>query len=129
MFTENQIKETHSKVKSGADFPAYIQDLKLLGVTHYEVFVKDRRAVYYGANDYKVIISIVDEILHVAEKPNELHFKSDLKSHQNGKTDYRTFCKDCAKSGIEKWVVFMDEMTCTYFDRTGNKILVEQIPQ
>ena len=29
MFTENQIKETHSKVKSGADFPAYIQDLKL----------------------------------------------------------------------------------------------------
>lgn len=129
MFTENQIKETHSKVKSGAEFPAYIQDLKLLGVTYYEVFVKDRRAIYYGANDYKVTIFTIDETLQIAEKHNELQFKSDLKSHQNGKTDYCTFCKDCAKSGIEKWVIFMDDMTCTYFDRTGNKILVEQIPQ
>ncbi len=28
MFTVEQIKTAHSKVKSGADFPAYIQDIK-----------------------------------------------------------------------------------------------------
>jgi hypothetical protein len=27
MFTHDQIKVTHSKVKSGADFPNYIQEL------------------------------------------------------------------------------------------------------
>lgn len=32
MFTIQQIKDAHSKVKSGADFPAYIQDIKKLGV-------------------------------------------------------------------------------------------------
>lgn len=32
MFTIEQIKEAHSKVKSGADFPNYIQDLIILGV-------------------------------------------------------------------------------------------------
>ena len=42
MFTVNQIKEAHSKVKSGADFPAYIQDIKKLGVySRYEFdFIK-----------------------------------------------------------------------------------------
>ena len=35
MFTIEQITEAHSKVKSGADFPAYIQELKKIGVTHY----------------------------------------------------------------------------------------------
>lgn len=28
MFTVTQIKEAHSKVKSGADFPKYIQQIK-----------------------------------------------------------------------------------------------------
>lgn len=28
MFTITQIENAHSKVKSGADFPKYIQDLK-----------------------------------------------------------------------------------------------------
>ena len=53
MFTVEQIKAAHSKVKSGADFPAYIQDIKKLGVTYYETFVTDGHTDYYGANKYK----------------------------------------------------------------------------
>ena len=34
MFTVEQIKAAHSKVKSGADFPSYIKEIKSLGVTH-----------------------------------------------------------------------------------------------
>lgn len=36
MFTVEQIKQSQSKVKSGADFPAYIQHLKKLDITYYE---------------------------------------------------------------------------------------------
>ena len=32
MFTIQQIKEAHSKVKSGSDFPKYVQDIIALGV-------------------------------------------------------------------------------------------------
>ena len=32
MFTAEQIITAHSKVKSGADFPNYIKDIKALGV-------------------------------------------------------------------------------------------------
>lgn len=34
MFTAEQLKAAHSQVKSGADFPAYIQDIRKLGVTY-----------------------------------------------------------------------------------------------
>lgn len=37
----------------------------------------------------------------MAEKANPEQFKSDLKAHQEGKTDYPTFCEDSAKSGVE----------------------------
>ena len=129
MFTIEEIKKAHSKVKSGAHFPAYIQDLKKLGVTSYETFVSDGHTDYYGANDYKTTSPAKYENLVVTDIPNKEQFKTDLNAHQNGKTDYPTFCNDTAKSGIEKWVVCIDEMTCIYFDKAGNKILVEEIPQ
>ncbi|HTO35890.1 MAG TPA: DUF1398 family protein [Flavobacterium sp.] len=129
MFTIEQIQNVHSKVKSGADFPAYIQDLKKLGVTHYETFVSDGHTNYYGANDYKITSPAKYETLIVAETSDGRQFKIDLKAHQNGKTDYPTFCNDASKSGIEKWSVCMDEMNCIYFDKARNKILTEEIPQ
>ena len=129
MFTVEQIKAAHSKVKSGADFPAYIQDIKKLGVTFYETFVTDGHTDYSGANDYKTSSVAKYDSLTIAPVSNIEQFKTDIKAHQQGKTDYPTFCNDCAKSGIEKWAVCMDKMTCTYYDKAGNEILVEQIPQ
>jgi uncharacterized protein YbcV (DUF1398 family) len=129
MFTTEQIKAAHSKVKSGADFPAYIQDIKKLGVTFYETFVADGHTDYYGANDYKTTSPARYESLIVADECDKKEFKSDLKEHQQGKTDYPTFIGMSAKIGIEKWAVCMDKMTCTYYDKAGNEILVEEIPQ
>lgn len=129
MFTVEQIKAAHSKVKSGADFPAYIQDIKKLGVTFYETFVTDGHTDYFGANDYKTSTTAKYETLAIADISNIEQFKIDIKAHQQGKTDYPTFCNDCAKSGIGKWAVCMDKMTCTYYAKAGNEILVEQIPQ
>jgi uncharacterized protein YbcV (DUF1398 family) len=53
MFTIEQITAAHSKVKSGADFPAYIQDIKKLGVTQYKSFVTDGHTDYFEENEYK----------------------------------------------------------------------------
>jgi uncharacterized protein YbcV (DUF1398 family) len=128
MFTTEQIKQAHSKVKSGADFPAYIKDLKQLGVTFYETYVSDGHTDYFGENNYKTSSQAKYGVLTIAEDCNADMFKADLSAHQQGKTDYPTFCKDCAKSGIEKWAVSIKNMTCTYYDKAGNKILVEQIP-
>lgn len=128
MFTVNQIKEAHSKVKSGADFPVYIQNLKKLGVASYETFVSDGHTNYYGTNNNKLTSPAKYDALHIAETSDKMQFNVDLLAHQQGKTDYPTFCNDAAKAGIEKWKVNMTQMTCTYYDRAGNEILVEDIP-
>lgn len=127
-FTLDQIKEAHSKVKSGADFPAYIQDIKALGVKYYETFVSDGHTDYFGENEYKATSPSKYMTMGVADTSNPEQFQADLKAHQQGKTDYPTFCNDSAKSGIEKWMVCLDKMTCTYYDTSGNEILTEQIP-
>ncbi|MFT3822769.1 MAG: DUF1398 family protein [Chitinophagaceae bacterium] len=128
MFTVEQILAAHSKVRSGADFPAYIRDLKQLGVTSYETFVTDGHTDYYGANNYQTSSPAKYAALVITDKHNNEQFKTDLKAHQQGKTDYPTFCNDCARSGVEKWAVSIDKMTCTYFDKGENEVLVEEIP-
>ena len=79
MFTVEQIKAAHSKVKSGADFPAYIQDIKKLGVSFYETFVTDGHTDYYDANDFKTTIPAKYLALIIAETSNAEQFKADFK--------------------------------------------------
>lgn len=128
MFTLEQIKTAHNKVKSGADFPTYINDIKQFGVTGYETYVSDGHTDYYGENDFKTSTVAKYDTLAIDENSNAEQFKIDLKAHQQGQTNFPTFCSDCAKSGIEKWAVRMDKMICTYYDKSSNEILVEIVP-
>ncbi|MBK9224947.1 MAG: DUF1398 family protein [Flavobacterium sp.] len=127
MFTIQQIKDAHSKVKSGADFPKYMQDIIALGVTSFETFVFDNHTNYFGKDNYKVASEGFSPTLSIADESDVEQFKLDLKAHQQGKTDYKTFLNDCAKSGVEKWIVVMDKMTCSYYDKNGNEMVVERI--
>ena len=129
MFTLDQIKSSHSKVKSGADFPKFVLEIKGLGVTAYETFVNNGNTNYLGINDYKISSGAKYDELSIAEISNPEDFKNDLKAHQQGKTDYPTFCKDSAKSGVEKWIVDTEKMTCSYYDLAGKEMLVDVIPQ
>lgn len=129
MFTVEQIKQAHSKVRSGADFPQYIREIKLMGVTAYETWVKDSHTEYFGANGYQTASTPVYGTLAIAGTSDKLKFGHYLKIHQQGETDYLTFCRQCAETGVEKWFVSLDKMTCTYYDKAGNKVLEEQIPQ
>jgi uncharacterized protein YbcV (DUF1398 family) len=128
MFTPDQIKTAHAKVKSGADFPAYIREPKQLGVHHYHTFVADGHTDYFGSADYTISSTPKYNTLPIAAQSDVHQFKSDLAAHQQGKTDYLTFCNDCAKSGVEKWIVSLSEMTCTYYDKSGSELLQEVIP-
>lgn len=129
MFTVEQIKAAHSKVKSGADFPAYIKEIKALGVTHYEAYVTDGHIDYHGADNHTAKVPAKYEPLVIADTSKNEEFKAELVAHQKGKTDFLTFIKMCSMLGIEKWQICMDKMTCTYYDKVGNEILVEEIPQ
>ena len=128
MFTTQQIEQAHEKVKSGADFPKYIQEIKGFGVQSFITFVKDSHTEYFGADNFTTSSNPKYEDLEIAEITDSEKFKAQLKVHQQGKTDYFTFCKDCAETNNEKWIVDLNKMTCVYYDKYGNEILVEEIP-
>ena len=128
MFTINELKAVHSKVKSGADYPAYVQEIIKMGVTGYETYVEDGNSIYYGVDNYRIESGPKYDALVVSGKPDQEVFKRDLKMHQEGKTNFPRFCADAAHAGVEKWVVNMDSMTCTYLDKNGKIVVVESIP-
>jgi uncharacterized protein YbcV (DUF1398 family) len=129
MFTISQIKEAHAKVKSGADFPRYVQDLIKLGIVNYSTYVHDGHTEYKGDGNYSVQSDASPSVMDVTAKSDAQKFTEHLKIHQQGQTDYATFRKDSADTGVEKWTVDMKAMTCTYYDQEGNKMLVERIPE
>lgn len=128
MFTVEQIESAHSKVKTGADFPSYIKEIKELGVKSFETWVKDSHTEYFGENDFKTISESQYKDLAIADHSDQEKFIQQLKNHQRGETDYMKFCEDCAETGIEKWIVDLDQFTCIYYDKAGNEILKEEIP-
>lgn len=128
MFTIDQIKEAHSKVKSGADFPKYVQDLMSLEVVSYDTYVSDGHSIYFGKDGFDVQSKAKYPAIKVAEKSSKEKFQQYLKIHQQGQTDYTTFCQHSAETGVEKWTVDMNGMTCTYYDKQGAINLIEKFP-
>ena len=128
MFTIQQIQTAHSKVKSGADFPSYIQEMKRIGVVTYEHFVTDGYIKYYGTKDFIISAEARWVPMEVAEIGVKAKLKHSLSIHQKGETDYPTFCKQAAQAGVEIWTVDLIKMICTYFDKSGNQMVIETVP-
>lgn len=128
MFTIHQIENIHAKVKGGADFPGYIQELIKLGVVSYSIYVHDGHIDYYGDENYHISSSTKHyPILIIAEKSDLERLKHALAIHQQGQTNYLTFCKHSAAAGVKKWIVNLADMQCVYFDNNEDVILVERV--
>lgn len=128
MFTIEQIQTAHARVKSGADFPKFIQDIAQMGVINYETFVNDGHTIFKGNDKGTQTSAAKYAPLVIASISDPAQFQRDLKEHQQGKTNYSDFCEISAKLGVEKWIVDIKKLTCTYYDISGNSILTEIIP-
>ncbi len=128
MFTLQDIDAAHAHVKTGADFPRYAQTVKALGVQRYETFVFDGHTEYFGADGYRVMSDAKHPVLEIANESDSEHLLERLAAHQRGETDYLQFSKDVAAAGAEKWVIDLQEMTCTYYDKQHHALHQEKIP-
>jgi uncharacterized protein YbcV (DUF1398 family) len=128
MFTVQQIKAVHAKVKTGADFPTYVQEIKKLGLLRYEYLVYNGQTVYHGANDFQVRSEAIYTEKTISEVSSPEAVKQIITEHQQGKTDFSTFCIQVAGAGVEKWVVDTQTMLCSYYDLGGNTMVAEPIP-
>ena len=127
MVSIDQIQDAHAQIQSGAEFPKYVQDLKVLGVASYDTFVVDGHAVYNGVDGESIESEAKYPAINISEESQPQKFEEYLKSHQNGETNFLIFCGHAAECGIWKWTVDTHKSTCTYFDFSGKSILCEQI--
>jgi uncharacterized protein YbcV (DUF1398 family) len=129
MFTIENIQAAESKIKTGADFPQFIKEIKEMGVKRNDVYVSNGLSIYFDDEDNAQQIS-PDEypVLIINDESSTGKLAHALKIHQQGETDYFTFCKQAADAGVEKWVTDLEEMTCTYLDSEGNELIKENIP-
>ena len=129
MVTLQQLKKARAAVKTGADFPRYICEIKKLGLRRYEFMVIDGSTTYYAENGHK--LSAPPEYNKILIAPfssiEDLHHSIVI--HQQGQTDFVDFCKQAAAAGVDKWVVDTKKMTCTYYDLSGKEMIAEPIPQ
>ncbi len=122
------MKAAHAKVKSGADFPAYVKEIKQLGLVHYDFMVKNGRTVYHGVNGFQVSSDSIYPEKTISAAASPAAVKQIIAEHQQGKSDFPTFCQLVADAGVEKWVVDTAAMVCSYYDLSGNSIVAEPIP-
>jgi uncharacterized protein YbcV (DUF1398 family) len=127
-FTLEELLAAHAKVKTGADFPKYIKEIKLLGLVTYEYMVEDGSVTYLGHNGYQVKSRAKYTPLKISKAANADLLKHTITIHQQGKTDFKTFCNAAAEAGVEKWIIDTQNMFCNYVDLEGNLMVAEPIP-
>jgi uncharacterized protein YbcV (DUF1398 family) len=127
MFTLDQIAQAHTHVKSGADFPRYVQDIIALGVMRYTTWLTDGHTDYEG-HGQQLSTAPKYAVHPIADRSDDTRFRERLTFHQQGGTEYPTFCVEARAAGVELWVVDTQVMTCTYLTPSGEEVLVEQIP-
>ena len=130
MLSKESILAAYSKVKTGADFPRLVKDLKAIGVLNYDHIVSDGSNVFYGkdGSSIPVAIGVHQGPIIVSTNVSLEKLKRSLSIHQQGKTDYPTFCTQAGEAGVDKWVSDLEKMTVTYLDKSGDQILLESIP-
>jgi uncharacterized protein YbcV (DUF1398 family) len=129
MFTLQQLKAAHAKVKTGADFPHYVQEIKALGLLYYEFMVSDGATVYHGDDGYQLEAAPVYAPQNIYPQASAAALQNVIAIHQQGQSDFLTFCKQASQAGVEKWVVDTRKMMCTYFAADGSILVEEPIPQ
>lgn len=129
MFTVQQIKTEHAKVKSGADYPRYVQAIKALGLVEYQFMVENGQTVYFGADNFQTAGPPIYPVKIINPVASTSQLKQTIRDHQVGKTDFLTFCEQVAGIGVHHWEVDTRSMLCTYYDVNGARMIRERIPQ
>lgn len=126
MFSIEQINEIHDRLGRAETLADYVRALHAIGVETYDSYVTDGHSEYFG-NEQCVASSPAHDRLDIADTSDRDAFLEHLRLHNEHKTTYVEMSKGLADSGIEKWTVDTTTMTMSFYDKTGNALLVERI--
>jgi uncharacterized protein YbcV (DUF1398 family) len=126
-FTMEQINDGHERLGNAATPGAYLRELNTLGVQSSTSYLCDGHTEFFGSDGYSLRSPAAHARLTVADTSNRAQFLEHLELHSQQKTSYVEMSRGLADSGIEKWTMDTRALTVTYYDKTGNELLVEKI--
>ena len=127
-FKLSAIQQAHQQF-TGVDFPKLFKAFKDMGMTYNIVNIQDGTATYVHQSEDNIVTSSVKSNHPVAPSSNQSIVQDVLTRHQQGQTDFETFCDEMAQAGIYKWHIDIQAGTCTYIDLQEQAIISELIPQ
>ncbi|HCW7274111.1 TPA: DUF1398 family protein [Staphylococcus aureus] len=127
-FTLSAIQQAHQQF-TGVDFPKLFKAFKDMGMTYNIVNIQDGTVTYVHQSEDDIVTSSVKSTIPVAQKSNKTIVQDVLTRHQQGQTDFETFCDEMAEAGIYKWHIDIQAGTCTYIDLQDQAVISELIPQ
>ncbi|HCY6356353.1 TPA: DUF1398 family protein [Staphylococcus aureus] len=127
-FKLSAIQQAHQQF-TGVDFPKLFKAFKDMGMTYNIVNIQDGTATYVHQSEDDIVTSSVKSNHPVAPSSNQSIVQDVLTRHQQGQTDFETFCDEMAQAGIYKWHIHIQAGTCTYIDLQEQAIISELIPQ
>ncbi|HDB5872182.1 TPA: DUF1398 family protein [Staphylococcus aureus] len=127
-FKLSAIQQAHQQF-TGVDFPKLFKAFKDMGMTYNIVNIQDGTATYVHQSEDDIVTSSVKSNHPVAPSSNQSIVQDVLTRHQQGQTDFETFCDEMAQAGIYKWHIDIQAGTCTHIDLQEQAIISELIPQ
>ena len=127
MFTVEQIEEIHGRLGSAETLSDYVRELAALGIERYDSLVSDGHSEYLRRDGHRVITDAFHDEWTIAESSDCDQFLDHLRRHERGETSYLEMSTGLADSGVERWTVDSQAMTMTFYNRSGDVLLVEQI--
>ncbi len=119
--------EAAGKKYTGVEFYKLIQEFIKMDICINIYNLKDGFRVYENCKGDQIEVEFIKIPINNVETDKDL-FNKILKNHQQGNTDFITFCNEVCEVGIYKWVISTTKMTCSYYDIFDNLVCMEKIP-
>jgi uncharacterized protein YbcV (DUF1398 family) len=127
VFTLEQINDIHDRLGNADTLVQYLQALNAIGVERADSFIVDGHSVHVGENGHTVVTAPAHETLTISETSSREGLIEHLRLHSEGTTSYVEMSKGLAESGVERWSFDTNRLTIAYYDKAGNKMLVEPV--
>ncbi|AXF84866.1 hypothetical protein DTO96_100577 [Ephemeroptericola cinctiostellae] len=121
-FTLKNIQSIFNKHVEKAKFSSAINELKKINASHLELSVADGHETFFSRAGKQLTSQAKYSAIAVSEQVDLEALKEAIKARNSGMIDFKTFCQQAAKSGVNYWQVQVEGLSCTYFS-LANKVI------
>ncbi len=114
---------------TGVEFPILVAAFAELGITQVTINIHTGETTYQHRDGMHLQTPSLKATTPVASTASQVGLTTSLQIHQQGKSDFPTFCEEIAAAGIAYWIIDVSALTCDYYSLIDALILSETIPK